>query len=329
MLYFAVYVNIWWSVANLLPIRPLDGGHVMTEIIGIDRARILSVVFGVAAAVWAYTHSEAFRYAAFFAAFLAFINFSEYRRSKMGTPAPSAFDVEGPAPTARPPGRTPPAARKPPSRAGRPTAPPVARPDTSAPVSQLGGGVDPASAESFAWNLLRRDDVAGARRILQRATGPVGPFVGPTVALAETGDLDALVAAYLANPSGPSNLVPASVAADRGQAVPLVTRLLAEDAAAGRDAAASVQTHLHYGERFADAARVGEVVYGAGGSARAQTAFDVACSWARAGDADQGMAWVRRAIDDGFAAPRLLDGEPDLEPVRSQPGWAEVRSSLD
>ncbi|MGK2930094.1 MAG: metalloprotease, partial [Acidimicrobiales bacterium] len=96
VVFFAVYVNIWWSIANLLPIRPLDGGHVMTELIGIDKARILSIVVGGAAAVWAYTHSDTFRYAAFFAAFLAFINFSEYRRASQGTAAPSAFDISAP-----------------------------------------------------------------------------------------------------------------------------------------------------------------------------------------------------------------------------------------
>ncbi len=327
VLYFAVYVNIWWSVANLLPIRPLDGGHVMTELIGIDRARILSVVFGAGAAVWAYTHSDAFRYAAFFAAFLAFINFSEYRRSKMGTPAPSAFDVEGPAPGAAPPprGRAP-GAHRAPSRSGRPTGPPVARPEPT--VAELGGGVEPAAAESFAWNLLRRGDVPGARRILQRSTGPVGPFVRETVALAATGDIEDLVAAYVASPAGPSNLVTAAVAAETGQAVPLARRLVTEGAP-GVEAAGSIQTHLHYGERFRPAAEVGEVVYAAAGPSRAQTAFDVACSWSRAGDAARAVQWVRTAIADGFAAPRLLDGEPDLALARSQPDWDEVRATLD
>lgn len=324
VVYFSVYVNIWWSVANLLPIRPLDGGNVMTELVGIDRARILSVLFGAAAAVWAYTHTDAgFRYAAFFAAFLAFINFSEYRKSKRGERAPSAFDVEGPdAPRPPPSSRSSPAPR----RSGRPTAPPTAPPAGS--VTDLTGGIDPSSAESFAWNLLRRGDPAGAKRVLRRANGPVGPFVEATVMLAADAQIGPLVEAYRSNPSGPSNLVPAAVAAESGQALDLARALVAAGSA-GLEAAGSLQTHLHYGERFDHAAAVGEVVYAAGAHNRAQVAFDVACSWARAGDAERSLSWIERAVGEGFGAARLLDGEPDLESVRAHPGWQRVRSGLD
>ncbi|MDZ7673626.1 MAG: site-2 protease family protein [Acidimicrobiales bacterium] len=323
VLYFAVYVNIWWSIANLLPIRPLDGGNVMSELLGIQRARILSIVVGAGAAVWAYFYAdEGLRYAAFFAAFLAFINFAEYRRTKQGAAGPSTFDVEGPAPDPDTPGPGPGQRRSAPRRRGQPTSPPA-----TPTVTELGGGVDPDSAESFAWNLLRRGDAHGARRVLQRASGQVGPFVHPTVELAAGGDLDGLVDAYLANPSGPSNLVPASVAADSGNAVLLARRLVGQGRA-GAEAAASVQTHLHYAERFDHAAAVGEVVFAVVDASRAQVAFDTACSWARAGEPDRGLEWVQRAVESGFAAPALLDGEPDLAEVRAHPGWDTVRDQL-
>ncbi len=322
VVYFAVYVNIWWSIANLLPIRPLDGGNVMTELIGIQRARILSIVVGGGAAVWAYFYSdEGLRYAALFAAFLAFINFSEYRRASQGAAGPSAFDVGAPTGDTsrrrRAPRKGPYATR----RGGRPVAPPAR--GTEPTVSQMAGGVDSAAAESFAWNLLRRGDAPGARRVLQRATGPVGPFVGATVALAAGEGLGLLTEAYLANPSGPTNLVPATVAADTGNAV-LLARQLAGQGSAGLQAAGSVQTHLHYAERFDHAASVGEIVFSV--SANAQVAFDTACSWARADDIDRSLEWIRRAVAAGFAAPKLLDGEPDLEPTRRHPEWETVRA---
>ena len=317
VLYFAVYVNIWWSIANLLPIRPLDGGNVMTELIGIQKARILSVVVGAAAAVWAYFFSdEGLRYAALFAAFLAFINFSEYRRTKTGGAAPSAFDVDAPG------GGT--GSSTPRRRAGRPSAPPSRT--APAPVSELSSGVDPASAESMAWNLLRRGDARSARRVLERSTGPVGPFVGPTVALAAGDGVEALAAAYLAHPSGPSNLVPATVAAEAGQAV-VLARHLAGKGASGLEAAGGLQTHLHYAERFEHAAAVGEVLASVAG-ANAQVAFDTACAWSRAGDAERSVTWVGRAVDAGFASAKLLDGEPDLAAARAHPGWPSVRSRL-
>ncbi|WP_436795688.1 metalloprotease [Actinospongicola halichondriae] len=320
---FAVYVNIWWSIANLLPIRPLDGGNVMTELIGIQRARILSIVVGGGAAIWAYLHAdEGFRYAALFAAFLAFINFSEYRRATQGAGGPSAFDVESPDPGTGRPGRGSGIQRgATPRHGGRPTGPPSR--GSGQTVSPMIGGVDPSSAESFAWNLLRRGDAAGARRVLQRSTGAVGPFVGPTVELANGAGVEALAGAYLANPTGPSNLVPATVAADSGHAVTLA-RLLAGQGSNGLEAAASLQTHLHYAERFDHAAAVGEVVFSVSGT-NAQVAFDTACSWARAGDADRSLEWIRRAVAAGFAAPKLLDGEPDLESTRRHPGWRSVR----
>lgn len=337
LVFFAVYVNIWWSIANLLPIRPLDGGNVMTELIGIQKARILSVVVGAAAAVWAYTHSDEFRYAAFFAAFLAFINFSEHRRAKIDAHAPSTFDIEGPAPGdgsgGVPPGRSHPAGGdRPPRRSsGWPSGPPRHRPPMApaeASPAELAGGLDPAAGESMAWNLLRRGDAPGARRILSRTAGSLGPFVRPTVQLAAGEGLEPLLAAYLANPGGPSNLVPASVAADTGNAVILARRLV-DSGGPGIEAAGSLQTHLHYGDRFDVAAAVGEVVYSAGGPGRAQVAFDVACSWSRADEVDRALEWVRRAVADGFVALGLLDGETDLAAVRSHPGWGDLRASLD
>ncbi|HSP01877.1 MAG TPA: M50 family metallopeptidase [Acidimicrobiales bacterium] len=331
---FVAYVNIWWSIANLLPIRPLDGGNVLTELVGIQPARLVSIVVGTAAAVWAYTHTDAFRYAAFFAGFLVLINVSEYRKARQGVRAPSAFDVEGPPVPggggARPGEHGGPARARPehpaPRRGGRPTGPPAARPDT-APAPGLPGGIDAASGESMVWNLLRRGDVPGARRVLSRVNGAVSPFVPATVAVAAGEGTDALVDAYLARPSGPANLVPASTVSDAG-AAPELARRLVDAGPSGVEAAAGLQTHLHYADRFADAAAVGELVHGAAGASRAQVAFDTACAWSRAGDPERGLAWVSTALDDGFHAPGLLDGEPDLEAVRARPGWPDVRARL-
>lgn len=337
ILWFAAWVNIWWSIANLLPVRPLDGGNVLTELVGVQPARIASVVVGAAVAVYAYTQADGLRYAAFLFGFLAFINLREHRREKQGARAPSAFDVEGPAVPggggARPDQRSAPGHgrdRPPERRGGRPARPPVRpvdpEPSPSAPEALL-GDLDPSAAESMVWNQLRRGDVPGARRVLSRTGGAVSPFALAAVALAAGEGVDAMVRAYLDRPGGPSNLVPATVAADRGEAEHLARRLLSEGRA-GAEAAAGLQTHLHYAERFAAAAEVGELVHAAVSAGRAQTAFDTACSWARAGDAERALGWVAVALDDGFHVPRLLDGEPDLAAVRALPAWSEVRGRL-
>lgn len=318
VLEFAVYVNIWWSLANLLPIRPLDGGNVMTEIIGIDKARIASVVVAAAAAVYAFTQFTGLRFVAFFAAFLAFINFSEYRRSTRGERAPSAFDVDAPAPAGG--GGVLPGHNVGPAAQPKRTA-------TSPTVVNLTGGLDADSAETFAWNMLRSGDVNAAAAVLRRSTGPVGPFVTPTLAVASGDGTDSLRRAYLEHPSGPSNLVPALVLVRSGEAQTFCRDLIAAGDA-GIDAVATIQTHLHYAERFSDAAAVGSTRYAWAGRAKAQVAFDVACSHARAGSLDAAFEWLDRAVTDGFMAPRLLDGEDDLQSLRTDPRWAALRTRL-
>ena len=94
--------------------------------------------------------------------------------------------------------------------------------------------------------------------------------------------------------------------------------------AAGRqgvEAASGLQTHLHYAERFRAAAEVGEQVFAAGPQSPAQTAFEVACSWARAGRADEALRWVESAVD-GVPGARPARRRAGPGPVRALPGWA-------
>jgi hypothetical protein len=121
--------------------------------------------------------------------------------------------------------------------------------------------------------------------------------------------------------------VVAGLLADSGRAVPVAHRLVAKGTA-GTDAAASLQTHLHYAGHFAAAAEVGELIYASAPRSPAQTAFEVACSWSRAGSAGVAVRWIDTAIEHGFTAARLLDGEPDLEAARLEPDWPLVRARL-
>jgi Zn-dependent protease len=53
LLHMAVWVNVWWGLVNLLPLVPLDGGHVAEEIVGPKAARVLTIVIAVPIAVYA------------------------------------------------------------------------------------------------------------------------------------------------------------------------------------------------------------------------------------------------------------------------------------
>jgi Zn-dependent protease len=310
-------VSIWWGVFNLLPIRPLDGGHVAETLFGFRNACKLSIAAAIVAAFVTFRSGQFGFIGLMYFGLFAFLNFRDLREDQRS----GTFDVE--APEAAGGGGGGRRSR----RRGRANLS-VVGPGTAMP--DLTPRLPTAEAETRAWNALRSGDGARAASIMRQAGGGGNAFLRASIALA-TGPVemadDLFEAAYKAEPGGPPNLVPATLLADAGRAV-AVASLLVGAGRPGVEAASGLQTHLHYAERFRAAAEVGEQVFAAGPQSPAQTAFEVACSWARAGRADEALRWVESAVDAGFRAPGLLDGEPDLAPVRALPGWAAVRARL-
>ena len=88
-----LFVNVFWSIVNLLPILPLDGGNIMRSFVHIARGgvdeklpRQISIGFAAGLAVLAFLNGMTF--AAIFALYLAFFNYNYLR----GTPIPSFTD---------------------------------------------------------------------------------------------------------------------------------------------------------------------------------------------------------------------------------------------
>jgi Zn-dependent protease len=237
------WVNILWSILNLMPVLPLDGGNITAALVGPHRARIVSVVFAGVAAVLFFSSGNQF--GAIYAALFFVMNFA-------------ALNQEQHATTAR---RAPPPVR-------------------IADVNATGA-----------------DDVAS------------------------------LAQPFLAHPTGPPDLGPAVAVARTGKVVPVATRLL-QSGPDGPRAAAMLQSHLHLAGCFPEAAVVAQLLYTDGRSGRVQAAFDAATALARAGDTNNAMAWLNRAIDDGFDVGSLLDGEPDLASLRTLPSWPSVRARV-
>lgn len=319
--YFLSFQNLWWSVANLLPIRPLDGGHVATELFGLPMARRISIGAAIFGAVWAFGNGQS--YAGFFALFLAFNNFQEIRAEQRGGEI-DAFEVDAPDPGATPPSR-PGGARR---RRGHLRAVPAAPAD----LSPLIGVDEPdqARTEQMAWNALRNGDAATAHRLVSRLGAAAGPYLRAACSLA-AGEAEAFALfedAYAAHPGGPPNLVATELLARSGAATAVARRLVERSDGSGREGAATLQTHLHYAEHFEPAAEVGEAVFAAAPPSPAQTAFEVACSWARAGEVDRSVSWLDRAAAAGFRAASIVDGEPDLALVRNDPRWPALRARL-
>jgi stage IV sporulation protein FB len=320
-----LFVSLWWGIFNLLPIRPLDGGHVAEELVGFENACKLSLGACAVGAFFAY-RSFGTLFPILFFGMLAFLNYRDLRDGRLN----SAFEVEAPQSTGsggRParPGRQPKGGGR---RRGRADLQLVKPPTQGMP--DLEPRLSSGEAETRAWNALREGDGERAASVLGRAGDSPNAFLKASVALltapVEMAD-DLFDAAYRAEPGGPPNLVPATLLADHGRAAAVAERLVMSGPT-GIEAAGGLQTHLHYAERFRAAAEVGEQVYAAGPRSPAQTAFEVACSWARASEPAIALRWVGTAVDAGFRAPGVLDGEPDLASVRALPGWAEVRSRL-
>ena len=72
---FLLFINWTWTLFNLLPILPLDGGLILRNLLGFGRVRLARIISGLCAvgcACWAFR--SGWLYGAFFFGFLAFQN---------------------------------------------------------------------------------------------------------------------------------------------------------------------------------------------------------------------------------------------------------------
>jgi Zn-dependent protease len=53
-------------------------------------------------------------------------------------------------------------------------------------------------------------------------------------------------------------------------------------------------------------------------------AYNAGCAFARASDSTQALVWLEHAIASGFSDQNLLATDPDLESIRSQPGFDDL-----
>ena len=73
---YGLYVNFVWTLINLLPISPLDGGQILAQVLGPRRAHLTSWIgFIVASALCLWTLSHRQIISAFMLAMLAYYNF--------------------------------------------------------------------------------------------------------------------------------------------------------------------------------------------------------------------------------------------------------------
>ena len=79
-------------------------------------------------------------------------------------------------------------------------------------------------------------------------------------------------------------------------------------------------------ERFDAAAAFGASLFERFGDA--EDAYNTACSHSRAGRADEGLAWLERAVEAGYQDLDHLESDEDMAAVRALAGYTLIRDRV-
>lgn len=314
-----VFVNLAWSVLNLLPVLPLDGGRVSaalwslgTKGQGMRQAHLLSAV--VAGAGAAYAFASGYLFAALFGGFFCAYNVS---RLSAGRNQNLQQQVVG--------GWHALQADRPDPAAAAAAAEAVLRDRPSALVMTQ-------AQELLAWSRLAAADGAGARHAIERvASGyQIDPFLLAALDLDagnRTDAVDRLAAGYAIGRFGPGTARAADAAARAELDRAVADRLLAPGGP-GPDALAQFAVHLHAAGRYRQSIEAGTRALEGGAQNPGRVAYNLACSEARAGDPDAAAGWLERATTAGFADAALLETDPDLSSLRGTARFRALQERL-
>ena len=301
VLSLGIFITLAWSVLNLLPILPLDGGQTMRELLPGSpaqrevRAAVVSVVTAVLVAVVAVRAGYVF--GALMALFLVAANVMTIRQSRE-----------------------------------------VKQLDVSQQVSRLlwAGRVDDARhlagerSEELDPRMLDVLAVVGpGDEEKERGGGPAAstdPEHGPAMARLRS------AAQHPTDPTGSTLLL----LADRArQDWPAAAETVRSAPALGSAAVVAVQNAAHaeggdlasaeLGQAFLD--RAGPSQFDGPGHA-AHIAYNTACGWASVGDLERGLAAFRRTAELGFADLTTVASDPEMAPLRPLPGFDEARGII-
>jgi stage IV sporulation protein FB len=311
-----LWVSLWWSLLNLLPLLPFDGGLVARTVLrramgerGDVTALWLSISVAAVGSVWALSQREPFlaMYGIFVAGFSA-----ERLIDRRDAPLRDELD------RARRELTNDPA-----------TAGVIAR----GVVEQARGrSTHIAASDVVAWAALAREDDVEAREAV-RGMGPAAspPPVLEGCLLLAAGDsdrgLERLAAGMAEHPSS-FPIEAAMLCIARASATDELTTRLLDRGPEGANAASTLALGMHLIGRYHSAVEVAERVYADGRADRSVVAYNAACSAARGGWADLALRWLKAAIANGFDDEALLETDADLETLRRSPAFDPIRSSL-
>ncbi|HET9945875.1 MAG TPA: M50 family metallopeptidase [Actinomycetes bacterium] len=300
VLSLGIYITFFWSVLNLLPILPLDGGQTMRELLPGSRAQrevraaVVSVVTAVLIAVVAVRAGYVF--GALMALFLVAANVMTIRQSRE-----------------------------------------VKQLDVSQQVSRLlwAGRVD--DARHLAGERSEELDQRMLDVLAVVGPGDDGAKDGAAAHSGDAGHGEAMArlrsaAQHPTDPTGSTLLL----LADRARRDwPSVAETVRSAPALGSAAVVAVQNAAHaeggdrpsaeIGQAFLD--RAGRSEFDGPGHA-AHIAYNTACGWASLGDLERGLAAFRRAAELGFTDLTTVDSDPEMAPLRPLPGFDEARGTI-
>jgi Zn-dependent protease len=308
----ALWMNIGWSILNLVPVLPLDGGRLLTEALPGDpvtrsrRAYLASAVVGVGVALFFLSINEPF--AGILFGFLASQSFTAWRtlraRGQQVERVATLRDLH--------------------ERLGDGDL--DAEAELRTMVDHPGDG--PIVRTMLIDHLARNGRAADADE-LSRALGTATPTATFLIEVMQSGGargIDSLTEAFRRAPSplAAQHVVLGLHAADRDGDI---MGVLAGVARSADDAGlvTSAQHAAHQVESYAVAAELGALVYRIAPGANGLAAFNVACSLARLGDSDAALGWIGAAVDRGLPDPGVLDTDPDLAAVRTRAEFTDLR----
>jgi Zn-dependent protease len=315
---YIAWANVAWSLLNLLPVLPFDGGRVATSLLEAvmgERARmighVISMLILAGLAVWGLSRGST--YALVFPAIVIGWNVNELRELRE---KPLAEEVRE-------------AYRS------------LQKDDYDSAAERAefvlararSEGTRRLAVETLMWARIDQGRLAEARTLVDRLAPGSAPPLMPRAYLAVVGEdrevaIDATFRALIENPRRAPGRKLVGALAERGLLGEVVERLFADGGQEGALAATTLVVGLHRAERFEEAARIGERVYDDGRVAPAVMAYNVACSLARAGSTDQALTWLEKAVDEGFQDVQTIDGDPDIDGLRDSERYGIVRAKV-
>lgn len=313
-------INLVWGLLNLVPILPLDGGHLVAELASIvspTRGRrfaawfsiVLCLVLGsLAAMIEAWTM-------VLVAGLFAFRNHRILEVERRGYDPATGIRARDLAYVA------------------------LTRSDAAAVVEFALRARDEATGPEesdeasylLAWGRFLGGDPRGARAALDASSGTRTRDFALEGAIAhDLGELDRSLELFerslpRATPFIEPRMVHAIVATRRfDEAVALFDDELG--ASFSPRSLASVQRAAYDAGADGAAIGIGQTLFSR--TPDASVAFLLACSCSRVGRLEDAFGWLRRARDGGFRKADALDSEPALAALRQMPEWGELRASF-